>query len=104
MGKYYVESGPVRLVLSARDQMDAAVRAFQWTCERQAAIEATTPVAHVREAEMRGWQLADIVFVNERGFGRYGVWNAATVDVLQAWIDAGPTEAPGADQGDLAGR
>lgn len=87
MAKYYVESGPVRLVMSAQDELHAAVRAFQWTCDRQAEIDAASPLEHVLEAERLGVQLGDVVFVNERGFGRYDEWRRPTIDVLEAWLD-----------------
>ena len=87
MGKFYVESGPVQLVFSAESPMDAAVKAFQWTCERQAEIHAETPLQHIAIAEAEGVQMDDVVTVNERGFGRrVGVWQCDTVDVLEAWM------------------
>ena len=88
MAKYYVESGPVQLVFSADTAMDAAVKAFQWTCEQQAEIQAETPLEHLCTAEELGLQMHDIVWVNERGFGRrVNVWNCPTVDVLEAWMN-----------------
>ena len=38
MPKYYVESGRVRLVLTADHAEQAAVKAFQWSCDRQAEV------------------------------------------------------------------
>jgi sugar phosphate isomerase/epimerase len=38
MPKFYVESGRVRLVLLAEDAEQAAVRAFQWSCQRQTEV------------------------------------------------------------------
>lgn len=89
MAKYYVESGPVKLVLSADNEMQAAVRAFQWTCDRQCEIQASSPLEHTQEAERRGVQMHDTVWVNERGFGRHlGVWSRSTLEVIDAWLDS----------------
>jgi hypothetical protein len=49
MAKYYVESGQVRVVFDAQDATEAAVRAFQWSCDKQAGIEAESPLEHVGE-------------------------------------------------------
>ena len=51
MAKYYVQSGSVKLVLQASNARRAAIAAFQWTCERQATIEADSPLEHVQIAE-----------------------------------------------------
>lgn len=88
MAKYYVESGPVQLVISADNEMQAATRAFQWTCDQQCKIQADTPLEHLHEAERRGVQMHDMVWVNERGFGRHiGVWTRSTLEVIDAWVD-----------------
>jgi hypothetical protein len=57
--KFYVKSGPVRLILDAETAQQAAVKTFQGTCDKQAEIEAVTPLDHLWEAGERGWQLAD---------------------------------------------
>ena len=36
MPKFYVESGPIRLIFDASTAEQAAVMAFQWTCDKQA--------------------------------------------------------------------
>jgi hypothetical protein len=61
MPKFYVQSGPVRLIFDAADAEQAAVMAFQWTCDQQAEIEAASPLDHVLVAEEQGWQLEDEV-------------------------------------------
>ena len=66
MPKFYVESGPIRLILDATTAEDAAVKAFQWTCDKQAEIQAESPLDHMLEAEERGWQLWDEISVNEQ--------------------------------------
>ena len=84
--KFYVKSGPVRLILDAETAQKAAVQAFQWTCDKQAEIEAVTPLDHLLEAEQRGCQLGDEVTVNEQGFGRWDGEIFETRDVFEAWL------------------
>ena len=69
MAKYYVQSGWVRLVLDVRTPRDAALKAIQWSCDRQAEILAEPADDRIREAEILEWQLDDQVTVNETGFG-----------------------------------
>ena len=79
MAKYYVQSGSVQLILQASSPRKAAVAAFQWSCERQATIDADSPLEHVQIAERLGWQLEEVIAVGERGFdqtGRSGVRHA----------------------------
>jgi hypothetical protein len=78
MPKYYVESGRVRLVLDAQTAEHAAVRAFQWSSDRQAEIYAEPPSDLIREAEASEFQLDDEITVNETGFGN----DAETFDTL----------------------
>lgn len=85
MPKYYVESGRVVLVLEARHAREAAVKAFQWTCDRQATIQAACPLEHVRVAERLGWQLHETIHVSERGFGQPDAEIFDTLDVVVAW-------------------
>jgi hypothetical protein len=88
MPKFYVESGPVRLVFDAATAQQAAVMAFQWTCDNQVEIEADSPLEHMLEAEARGWQLWDEVRVNEQGFGRWDAEVFETRDVFEAWLQS----------------
>ena len=85
MAKYYVESGQVRVVFDAQDATEAAVRAFQWSCDMQAGIEAESPLEHLWQAEQRGWQLDDSIRVSERGFGRDDVLMLDTLEVVAIW-------------------
>ena len=85
MAKYYVESGPVRVVFDADSATEAAVRAFQWSCDKQSGIEAESPLEHLWEAEDRGWQLDDDVRVSELGFGRDDALVFDTWDVVAIW-------------------
>jgi hypothetical protein len=86
MPKFYVESGPVRLIFDAATAEQAAVMAFQWTCDKQVEIEATSPLDHQMEAEERGWQLCDEVWVNEQGFGRWDGEVFETLAIFEAWL------------------
>ncbi len=86
MPKFYVQSGPVRLILDAETAQDAAVLAFQWTCDKQAEIEAMTPLEHLLEAEQRGYQVGDEVAVNEQGFSHWDGEIFETRDVFEAWL------------------
>lgn len=88
MAKYYVESGAVKLVLQARSARQAAIAAFQWSCDRQATIEAESPLEHVQIAEQRGWQLEEKIAVSERGFGQFDALEFDTLDVVAAWQGA----------------
>jgi hypothetical protein len=100
MAKFYVQSGPVRLVLQARSAHHAAIRAFQWSCEKQNMIHASTPLEHVQEAERRGWQLHEEILVSERGFDRPDAQRLDTVQVVIDWqaraaapLDSGESSA-----------
>ena len=86
MPKFYVQSGPVRLIFDAANAQQAAVMAFQWTCDKQAEIESVSPLDHVLVAEQRGWQLADVVVVNEQGFHRQAGHVFETRDIFDAWL------------------
>ena len=86
MPKFYVESGPIRLIFDADAAEQAAVMAFQWTCDKQVEIEAASPLDHVLEAEVRGWQLCDEVTVNEQGFGRWDGEVFEMRDIFDAWL------------------
>ncbi len=85
MAKFYIQSGPVRLVLDAECQLEAAIKAFQWTCDRQATINIACPIEHLEQAELRGWQLHEFVQVNERGFNRGDSAEFDTLLVVAAW-------------------
>jgi hypothetical protein len=85
MAKFYVQSGRVRLVLSAGGPREAAIKAFQWTCDKQATIQATTCVEHLLEAERRGWQLEEEITVSEQGFSSCGGETFETLEIVAAW-------------------
>jgi hypothetical protein len=85
MAKYYVESGQVRVVFDAQDTTEAAVRAFQWSCDKQAGIEAESPLEHAWDAEERGWRLDDQIRVSELGFGRDDALVLDTLEVVAIW-------------------
>ena len=85
MAKFYVESGPVRLTIDAQDAKTAAVKAFQWSCDKQAEIDARSPLEHVIEAEQNGWQLHETIHVNEQGFGRFDGETFDTLEIVSVW-------------------
>lgn len=85
MAKYYVESSHVRVVFDAENATEAAVKAFQRSCDKQAGIEAESPLDHLLEAEERGWQLDDEIRVSEVGFGRDDALVFDTWDVVAIW-------------------
>ena len=84
MPKYYVESGRVRLVLDADTAEWAAIRAFQWSSDRQAEIYAEPPSDLIREAEASEFQLDDEITVNETGFGN-DAETFETLDIAALW-------------------
>ena len=86
MPKFYVESGPIRLIFDAATAKQAAVMAFLWTCDQQAEIQADSPLDHILEAEERGWQVWDEISVNEQGFGRWDGEVFDTLDIVEAWL------------------
>jgi hypothetical protein len=85
MAKYYVESGQVRVVFDADNATEAAVRAFQWSCDKQGGTQAESPLDHQLEAEEQGWQLDDVIWVSEVGFGRNDALVFDTWDVVAIW-------------------
>lgn len=85
MAKYYVQSGKVTLVLQAVSMREAAVKAFQWSCDRQATIDADSPVEHLRTAERLGWQLEEELLVSELGFDRADARVFDTRDIVETW-------------------
>ncbi len=85
MPKYYVESGRVALVLQAKSAKEAAIKAFQWSCDRQATIHAASPLQHIHIAERLGWQLEESIQVGERGFGQREARTFETLDIVAAW-------------------
>ena len=85
MAKYYVQSGPVRLVLDAQTELEAAIKAFQWTCDKQATIDTDCPLEHVETAELNGWQVHEYIHVHEQGFDRGDAEEFDTLLVVAAW-------------------
>ena len=85
MAKYYVESGQVRVVFDAETATEAAVKTFQWSCDKQAGIEAESPVEHQWQTEERGWLLDDDIRVSEVGFGRVDATVFDTLETVAIW-------------------
>ena len=72
MPKYYVESGRIRLVLTADDAEQAAVKTFRWSCDRQAEVYSEPAGDLIRDAEAMEYMLDDQIQVNETGFAGDG--------------------------------
>ena len=85
MAKYYVTSGVVELVLQAGNSREAAVKAFQWSCDRQASIETACPLEHIQIAERLGWQLEETIEVSQRGFQHPDAEVFDTLDIVASW-------------------
>lgn len=85
MPKFYVVSGRVELVLQAKSAREAAIKAFQWSCDRQATLQANSPLEHIQLAEQLGWQLEETIQVSERGFGQSDACSFDTLDIVAAW-------------------
>lgn len=85
MAKYYVQSGPIRLVLDAQNELEAAIKAFQWTCDKQATINTDCPLKHVEQAETNGWQVHEFIHVHEQGFDHTDAEEFDTLLVVAAW-------------------
>ena len=71
MAKYYVQSGRARVVFDAENATEAAVRAFQWSCDKQAGIEAERlSVAVTQDGEPRHLSLYAVPGYLEAGDAR----------------------------------
>lgn len=88
MPKYYVESGQVRLVLDAETAETAAIKALQWSYDRQAEVSAEPNAELIREAEASEFRLDDEIKANETGFGRSDAQTFDTPDIAAAWQGA----------------
>ncbi len=75
-----------REVKAAARLNHAAVMAFQWSSNKQAGIEAESPLENFGQAEERGWQLEDQIRVRERGFGRDDALVLDTQQVVATWL------------------
>ena len=87
MPKFYVESERVRLVLSADDAEQAAVKTFQWSCDRQAEVYSQPAGDLIRDAEAIDYMLDDQITVNETGFGGQGE-TFDLLDIAAQWQGA----------------
>lgn len=85
MAKYYVQSGPVKLILDADSAHAAAIDTFQWTCDKQATIHTDSPLEHIQTAERLGWQLEEMIRVSELGFDSADAVEFDTLDIVGAW-------------------
>jgi hypothetical protein len=85
MSKFYVESGPARCVIDATDAEDAAIRAFQWSCDSHDSVLASKPLVEAAAAEFDDWELSEQIRVSEQGFGRADAQVFDTLDIVAAW-------------------
>ncbi len=88
MPKYYLESGKVRLVMDAETPEQAALKAFQWSFDRQAEVFAEPSADLIREAEALEFRLDDEIRVHETGFDRFDAQTFDTLDIVAAWQGA----------------
>jgi hypothetical protein len=72
MPKFYVQSGRVRLVLTADDAEQAAVKTFRWSRDRQLEVYSEPVGELIRDAEAMEYMLDDEIQVNETGFDTDG--------------------------------
>jgi hypothetical protein len=83
--KFYVESGPLRLVFDADDAECAAMKAIQWNCDRRSVME-VPPQLEVDEAtSVDEGELSDRILVSERGFGNSSAEVFDTLEIVAAW-------------------
>lgn len=85
MPKFYVESGPARCVIDASNAQDAAIKAFQWSCDSRDSVLAPESFDRTTVTEADGWELGEEVRVNEQGFGRPDAQVFDTLDIIPVW-------------------
>ena len=85
MAKFYVKSGYLRLIIDAPDSEDAAVKAIQWSCDKEDRVRAATSLRPLAEAEVQDGDLEETIQVSERGFGRPDASTFDTLDIVAAW-------------------
>jgi hypothetical protein len=85
MPKFYVESGSARCVIDATDAEDAALRAFQWSCDGRDSVLAPKSLDETAAAEFVGWELGEEIRVSEQGFGRPDAQVFDTLDLVPVW-------------------
>lgn len=85
MPKFYVESGPARCVIDARDAQDAALKAFQWSCDRRDCVLAPASFDESAVTEFCDWELGAEIRVSEQGFGRPDAQIFDTLEIVPVW-------------------
>ena len=85
MPKFYVESGLARCVIDATDTEDAAVKAFQWSCDSRDGVLAPQSLDETTVTEADGWELGEEIRVSEQGFGRPDARVFGTMDIIPVW-------------------
>jgi hypothetical protein len=88
MAKYYVESGTLRMIISADDPQKAALLAVHQTIGQTLPLDAADVSPEEKQAQMefRGLQvLGDEIRLNERGFDREDGLRLDTYDMVIHW-------------------
>jgi hypothetical protein len=85
MPKFYVESGPARCVIDATDAEDAAIKAFQWSCDSLERVQTPESLDQAAVTEAEGWELHEEIRVSEQGFGRSDAQVFDTLTIVAAW-------------------
>jgi len=85
MPKYYVKSGRVELVLQARNAREAAIKAFQWSCDSRDSLQAPESFDAPSITDADGWDLGEGIRVSEHGFDRPDARVFDTLDIIPVW-------------------
>lgn len=85
MPKFYVESGPLRLVFEADDAERAAMKAIQWNCDRRSVMEEPPQMELNEPTSVDEGDLSDRILVSERGFGNSSAEVFDTLEIVAAW-------------------
>jgi hypothetical protein len=83
MGKYYVQSGNVRMIMHAHDARAAAIWLVQRTIGQVMPFLAEDPERHGPHGEAP--QLSETILVSERGFDRDDAELHGTLAVVTEW-------------------
>jgi hypothetical protein len=85
MPKFYVESGHARCVIDATDAEIAAIKAFQWSCDRWDSVHVPESLDEAQATEADGWELGEEIRVSEQGFDRPDARIFETLDIIPIW-------------------
>ena len=85
MPKFYVESGNARCVIDATDAENAAIKAFQWSCDSRDSVQAPESLDETPVTDADGWELGEEIRVSEQGFDRPDARVFETLDIIPVW-------------------